>query len=122
MANIDIVFYHSPCNDGSGCAYIIWLYSKKYDRPQPKFIGMRPNDPAPIDLCKGMDVVVADISWSRKDIIEMTKVSKSLIILDHHKTAFEELDGLPNFIYGHDVAGIDVVWNRYFGFRSTPDR
>ena len=124
---MDIVFFHSPCNDGFGCSYIIWLYCTQHDMPLPEFIGLRPNDPAPIELCKGKNVVVTDLSWNRVDVLEMSKVSESLLILDHHKTAFDNLDGVfddvddnSTFIFGKDCAGINLTWDYYFT-QEIPD-
>jgi len=82
---------------------------------------MRPNDPAPINLCKGKRIVVVDLSWSRKDVIEMKKISQTFLILDHHKTALEELYNLPYFKYSDVGAGIDLVWDQYFGTKKMPD-
>lgn len=49
---------------------------------------------------RGKDVIIVDFSYSRPTIERMRDEANSLLILDHHKTAYESL---------HDLDGIDMV-------------
>lgn len=96
-----ICIYHGNCADGFTAAWAVW---KRF--PEAKFhagfYGDNPPDVA------GMDVVLVDFSYKKPVLEEMAKTARSVLILDHHKSAFEDLCDYeePSFswdTYIHDV-------------------
>lgn len=82
--------YHANCADGFGAAWVV----RKYFGPAG--VDFHPgvyNQPPP-DVT-GRDVIVVDFSYPRPVLDEMAKTARSILILDHHKSAAEDLAGLP---------------------------
>jgi nanoRNase/pAp phosphatase (c-di-AMP/oligoRNAs hydrolase) len=81
----DIVIYHSPCDDGFGAAWAAW---KRWG-DSVEYVPATYGKPAP-DVA-GKHVLMADFSYKRLELEAMAQSAKSIIILDHHKTARDEL-------------------------------
>jgi len=90
-----IVFYHGNCPDGWCSAFLIKLLWDKDAELRPCVYGTPPPSPADIE---GRRVMVLDFTWPRHIVQGLNFVSKSLVILDHHKSAEQELAGLD---YAH---------------------
>ena len=83
-----LCIYHGNCLDGFGAAWAIW---KKF--PDMEFYSAAYNGPVP-DVT-GKHVVMVDFSYKRPVINDMAVKAKSVLILDHHKSAAEDLQGFP---------------------------
>lgn len=91
-----ICIYHGNCADGFGAAWAVW---KKH--PDWEFYaGVYQNDPPGV---VGRDVVMVDFSYKRDVVDGISKDAKSILILDHHKSAQQDLAGLtePKSWDGH---------------------
>ena len=90
-----IVIYHANCADGFCAAWLIHRMN-----PSARFhaahYGTRPPDS--ID---GAAVVIVDFSYPRTIMREIADRARSLVVLDHHATAEQELAGLAEEIRGH---------------------
>lgn len=89
----DLCIYHGNCADGFGAAWAIW---KRW--PGIEFVAGRYGDELP-DVT-GKHVLFVDFSAKRADLDAMAQSAKSIVILDHHKTA--EVDLAPFIV---DVSG-----------------
>jgi oligoribonuclease NrnB/cAMP/cGMP phosphodiesterase (DHH superfamily) len=85
MSNV-ICIYHGKCADGFTAAWAvrtaledIEFYPGVYQEPPPDVTGR--------------DVIIVDFSYKRPVLEEMVRVARSIVILDHHKTAAEDLAG-----------------------------
>jgi hypothetical protein len=87
----DIVLYHGGCNDGFGAAWACWKkWGGGHDpADSPVYVPMRYGDKLP-GLC-GANVLFVDFSLKRDAMIEAAAEAKSIVVLDHHKTAWTEL-------------------------------
>lgn len=93
----DIFIYHSPCDDGfaaAWAAYRRWGDTVEY---APCSYGKLAPD------VTGKHVLIGDFSFKRPVLEGMLAVAKSIVILDHHKTAQEDL---APFIYEPDHPGV----------------
>lgn len=86
-----LCIYHGNCADGFGSAWVM----RKYFRGEIDFHSGVYGD-APPDV-KGRDVYIVDFSYPRKTIVQMAADAESLLVIDHHKTAAADLDGLHSF-------------------------
>lgn len=82
----DICVYHSGCDDGFGAAWAIW---KRWG-DDVAFVPGAYGKPLP-DVT-GKNVLFVDFSAKRPEIDAMAQVAKSIVIIDHHKTAEAELE------------------------------
>lgn len=80
----DIVIYHDPCLDGFTAAWAAWLRW-----PAATFIGSNYGQPAP-DV-SGKNVLIVDFSYKASALEELRQSAASIVILDHHKTARDDL-------------------------------
>lgn len=85
----DICIYHANCADGFGAAWAVWKRFGDVVCYVPAGYGS-----APPDVC-GAHVVIVDFSYKRDVLHAMAAEANTLVILDHHKTAAEDLAGLP---------------------------
>lgn len=82
-----LVIYHGRCPDGFGAALAAWLvFGDKADYVQG-FYGDPPPD------VQGRNVFILDFSYGRDVLSRIDQEAASLVLLDHHKTAQDNLMG-----------------------------
>lgn len=112
-----LCIYHGNCADGFGAAWVVRRF----------FIGevdfhAGVYQEAPPDVT-GRDVILVDFSYKRDVIEKMRRTANSIRVIDHHKTAIEDLSG--NLIEDagscpvelqFDLArsGAGLAWDIYF--------
>jgi oligoribonuclease NrnB/cAMP/cGMP phosphodiesterase (DHH superfamily) len=83
-----LCIYHGNCFDGFTAAWAVWKrFGDAWDYT-PANYGEPPPD------VTGRDVVIVDFSYKRPVLMEMASVARTIYVLDHHKTAQEDLAGL----------------------------
>lgn len=81
----DICIYHGNCDDGFGAAWAIWRRWGNEVAYVPGTYGK------PLPDASGKHVLFVDFSAKRPEIDAMAQVAKSIVIIDHHKTAEADL-------------------------------
>lgn len=85
-----LCIYHGGCDDGFAAAWAVRhalgndgveFYPGVYQEPPPDVTGR--------------DVILVDFSYKRPVLMDMAAKANSILILDHHKTAAEDLEGFP---------------------------
>jgi len=95
-----ICIYHGNCADGFGSAYVVWrerqkvLIAGRTPEGELSFFPATYNQPPP-DV-KGKNVIMLDFSYKRDVLDKMIEDCASLLLLDHHKSAKEDLEGVFN--------------------------
>lgn len=84
-----LCIYHGNCADGFGAAWVVRKALGDGVEFHPGVYGQ----PAP-DVT-GRDVLMVDFSYKRPVLNEIASKARTVLILDHHKTAAEDLAGLP---------------------------
>jgi oligoribonuclease NrnB/cAMP/cGMP phosphodiesterase (DHH superfamily) len=72
----------------------------------------------------GKDVIMVDFSYKRPVILKMAKQAKSILIIDHHKTAEAELVDLPENVevfFGQDHSGAMLAWLYFYTDYEPPE-
>ena len=129
----DICIYHDPCDDGFASAFIIWMKWGDSVEFRPTNYGLD----IPDQDIDGKNILIADFSFKSDILEEMGKRASSIVVLDHHKTAEEELkdfSSLTNlncedFIQEENVlvyfdmqrSGASLTWNFCFPNNEMPD-
>lgn len=91
--------YHGNCADGFAAAWVV----RKALGDQVEFVaGVYGQEPPDVE---GMDVIIVDFSYKYDVLAKMSWRAHSIIILDHHKSAAEDLESLPPFHAGVRVDG-----------------
>jgi oligoribonuclease NrnB/cAMP/cGMP phosphodiesterase (DHH superfamily) len=87
-----ICVYHGNCADGFGAA---WVLHKQFGEDIDFYAGHYQRTP-PMKLFLGRDVFFVDFCYKREVMREITKhISGFLLILDHHKSAMENMAPNP---------------------------
>jgi oligoribonuclease NrnB/cAMP/cGMP phosphodiesterase (DHH superfamily) len=108
---MDLIITHKSCPDGMCAAFVA---KKRY--PEAAILTRDHGLEPPYEEVKGKDVLVVDFSWrTREQNIEMAKLAKSFLILDHHKTAQATLEGLSFAIFDMNRSGAGLAWDFLLG-------
>jgi oligoribonuclease NrnB/cAMP/cGMP phosphodiesterase (DHH superfamily) len=111
---VDLVIYHSNCSDGFGAAHSAW----KLLGDRAEYFAARFGEPPP-DV-SGKHVLIVDFSYDRETIIGMMSSAKSLLVLDHHKTAAIELRDIPCTKFDMDHSGAMLSWKFFHPGKDAP--
>jgi hypothetical protein len=113
-----LCIYHGNCPDGFGAAYAVW---KRFG-DSVEFYPATHGDPPP-DVT-GRDVIMVDFSYKRPVLTKMLEQCKSMIILDHHKTAQADLEGLVDpkltLVFDMDRSGAVITWQHFHPNSQIP--
>jgi len=113
-----LCIYHSNCSDGFGSATTVGLALgfNNVDFHQGVYNQLPPD-------VTGRDVVLVDFSYKRDVIISLAEQAKSILILDHHKTAEAELTNMPSNVsanFDMSKSGAVMAWEYYFPSQPPP--
>lgn len=115
--NRPLCIYHANCADGFTAA---WILHCRY----MGLIDFHPGvyqDPPP-DV-RGRDVIFVDFSYKRPVMEEILTQAAQVFILDHHKTAIDDLQGLPftEAIFDTERSGAGIAWEWAFPSAVMPE-
>ena len=107
---MSMCIYHGNCADGFGAAWVvrkalgeIEFHPGNYQEPPPDVTGK--------------DVVMVDFTYKRPVLLGMAEKANSILILDHHKTAAEDLIDLPANVtakFDMNRSGAMLAWDHFF--------
>src|SRR5581483_9512721 len=94
ITNIDLVLYHDNCYDGWCSA---WIAGKVLDKNKVQFVAVDHGDEKidRLDI-KDKDILMLDFSYKRPVLERILAKCKTLTVIDHHKSALTEIDGLQH--------------------------
>lgn len=93
----DVVVYHGDCQDGFTAA---WAVYRRYGRDPEFFAAKHGQPPPPAEMIGGKDVLFVDFTYKAPMMIALAALAKSIVILDHHKSAAEDLASFAQFEVG----------------------
>jgi nanoRNase/pAp phosphatase (c-di-AMP/oligoRNAs hydrolase) len=116
MTNKIFVLYHASCTDGLGAKYAAW---KKFGDTAAYF-AIQYNGPIP-EMPEGSEVYIVDFSYPKAVLEEMMKVHKSVVVLDHHKSAEADLRGMSCCKFDMTKSGAVLAWEYFHPSKVIPD-
>lgn len=110
MNNQHICIYHKNCADGFGAALAVKHHWDAHGVPESsrEFVPAHYGDTPP-DV-NGKNVTIVDFSYPRETLLQMYKTAESILVIDHHKTARENLDGIDFCIFDMEQSGAMLAW------------
>lgn len=124
--NIDIVLYHGKCHDGFGSAFIIWYYSNYNQNIVyiPCFY-LKEDEKLNEDFLnkiKDKNVIMVDFCYNSENMNKIFSVTKSFMVLDHHKTSNEFLSFIPNEnkIIDMTKSAVGITWKYFYENDNLP--
>jgi oligoribonuclease NrnB/cAMP/cGMP phosphodiesterase (DHH superfamily) len=99
-----LVIFHGQCPDGFAAAWAchrllgdVELFEGFHGQPPPEV--------------RDRDVLVLDFAYPRATLLEMHSNAARLRVLDHHKTAADELAGLDFCTFDMERSGAGLAWD-----------
>lgn len=89
MMEKTIVIYHGNCADGFTAA---WAVKNRLGASAEYYAATHGNRPPDVE---GLHVIMVDFCYKRDVLDAMAKEAASILVLDHHKTAEADLEGIP---------------------------
>ena len=114
-----LVIYHSNCADGFGAA---WVFHECGDREYEFHAGVYNNPPPDVE---GRDVYLVDFSYKREVVEVMREKATRIVLIDHHKTAVEDLQPLIaskaiESLCSMEHSGAVLAWQWFNGLIVDP--
>lgn len=116
----DVVIYHANCNDGWAAAWAVHHFFQRRRQDPPRFIAAQHGQPARLEDVVDKRVLIVDFSYPTNEVMQVERVSRSLLILDHHETARERLEGLPFCRFDMKRSGAGMAWDHFFPCETRP--
>lgn len=119
-----ICIYHGNCYDGICAA---WVISRMF--PHAIFIPANYGDTKLItnlqqDCYENANInthyILVDFSLPRELMIQMHNKAESILVLDHHKTAQKDCEGLEFCVFNMAESGASLAWKYYFPREPIP--
>jgi uncharacterized protein len=117
----DLCIYHGgECLDGFAAAWVVWRKFGDRVKFHPGIYGK----PAP-DVA-ALNVAIVDFSYKRLEMGILSASAKSILVLDHHKTAAAELDGIEKqysnlqVVFDMERCGSVLAWQHFFPDEPMP--
>lgn len=110
-----LVLYHAQCLDGFAAA---WVAFQRFG-PTAEYRAVQYGD-ATRPAVDGRDVVVLDFAYPRAELLAMRERAASLLVLDHHATAKDDLVGLDFAVFDLERSGCTLAWDHFFPDRGRP--
>lgn len=108
MSNKQILcIYHGNCADGFGAA---WAVRRKFGDSAEYYAGTYQSPPPDVT---GLDVVLVDFSYKRPVMLEMGQKARSILVIDHHKSAIEDLQEDGNYVVDMSKWRGQLTWERH---------
>ena len=113
------IWYHAHCMDGLGAAWAAHNHFKE----DAGYIPVQYGEPHP-EVGDGDEVFILDFSYPREVLTEIAEKAAWVTVIDHHKTAQQDLEGLelPNGCITFDMnhSGARLTWNRFRPYKTPP--
>ena len=108
-----LILYHANCLDGFAAAFAAWVKFGDTAEYIPVNYGDEPPD------ATEKEVYILDFSYKRDILLRMEAKAKFLIVLDHHKSAQEDLSDLLFAVFDMNRSGCVMAWE-YFHHSYSP--
>lgn len=112
----NVILYHADCPDGFCAAWVAWT---KLDFVETAFIDCRYNEDPPL-LSPNARVLIVDFSYPRVVLERLRESVAELVVLDHHKTAAEDLEGFAGATFDMTKSGARLAWEYFFPGMPAP--
>ena len=118
----NICIYHGNCLDGFAAAWVVWDHCRRGKMEIEFHAGIYRKEPPDV---KDKSVVIVDFSYPRNVMLQIAADAHEVIILDHHKSAKEDLIGIDKingvFVdFDMDKSGCMLAWDHFNPFMPVP--
>ena len=111
-----VVIYHAQCTDGFGAAYAAW---KKFG-DTASYIPQKTQVEITADL-QDKEIYVVDYSLSAAVQEALLKTNKSVVVIDHHLTAQEDVMSFEQNVFDLQHSGAVLTWHYFHPDTLVPE-
>jgi len=130
-----ICLYHSRDLDGWASAAIVKYWwnglpdNFKLANKNLKLIGWDYGQEIPKEAFDGQYVIMVDISFPQKDMLEICKTASEFVWIDHHTSAIKSMDNAffethkvspPSGLRNTQLAACELTWMNFFNIAIPP--
>lgn len=109
------IWYHANCYDGFGAAWSAW---KKFGF-KAKYVPVSYGDNTP-EFESEDEIYIVDFSFPREMMTALNNECAKLVVLDHHKTAQKNLEGLEFCEFDMERSGAGMAWDYFHPHLKRP--
>lgn len=105
-----LVVYHGNCADGFGA---MWCFWREFRDDMAYMTGHYNMEATDVEIFRDRNVYLLDFSYKRPVVEAIIKVAKSVKLVDHHKSALEDLAGLEGLDFTNSTtehSGAMLAW------------
>ncbi len=114
------ILYHGGCADGFGAAWAAHRYFRKFPSVTTHYLPQTHGGGGP-DVPEDGTVYILDFSYPLETMLELTARCREVILLDHHETGREELEGkVPGCLFDMGHSGAQMAWTHFHPDEPTP--
>ncbi|MBS2035358.1 phosphoesterase [bacterium] len=110
------ILYHANCADGFGAAYAAW----KVLGEAAVYLPVRHGDPPP-ELPDQARVAILDFSYGRETLLNLHSRVEDFLVLDHHKSASDDLKNLDWAQFDMAKSGARLAWEYWHPQLPLPE-
>ncbi len=117
-----LCIYHGDCADGFTSAWVVRKAFQRLDEEVEYFAGNYANSQE-LPTVQDRRVLLVDFSYKRPVIETMLEQAVSVTILDHHKTAMDDLQDVKGLMATFDMnrSGARITWDFFFPDQDPPE-
>lgn len=104
------VLYHGSCPDGFGAAWSFWRKFKN----KAEYIAVYHGEEPP-SMDNNSTVFIIDFSYKRETLLQLKETHDQVTIIDHHKTAKDDLNDLEDAHFNMEKSGAVLSWEYLHG-------
>jgi oligoribonuclease NrnB/cAMP/cGMP phosphodiesterase (DHH superfamily) len=112
-----LCIYHKDCADGFGSALAVKKFCDEQGH-ECEFVAAQHGDTPPDVHDK--HVLIVDFSYKRDLLLTLAQQALSLRVIDHHKSAQQELTGLDFCVFDMSKSGAVLTWDTLLPNRPLP--
>ena len=115
-SSITDVWYHANCADGFGAAWSAW----KVLGDKANYHPVRHGDPMP-EFDSSTRLAIVDFAYPRQQLLELAAKVEAIIVLDHHRSAAQDLEGLSFARFDMSKSGARMAWEYWHPHNELPE-
>lgn len=114
--SITHVWYHANCADGYAAATAAWRVLGE----SAEYTPVRHGEPAP-EISSEAKLAIVDFAYPREQLLKLKERVHSMVVLDHHRSAAKDLEGLDFALFDMDKSGARMAWEYWHPDEPFPE-
>ena len=114
--SITDVWYHAQCADGFAAATAAWMVLGE----RATYTAVRHGE-APPEIGPNAHLAIVDFAYPREQLLAIAQDVSKLIVLDHHRSAELDLEGLDFAVFAMEKSGARMAWEFWHPDKPFPE-